>query len=81
VPSAWTGAVPGSQASGPPASPGNGAVATGAPAQSAARGSVGGSTGGDGGTAIGLLIAIAIIVLVVAVALVARRRRGSETAP
>src|SRR6476661_250779 len=42
VPSAWAGAVPGSQASGTPASPGTGTGATGAPAPSAASGSVGG---------------------------------------
>ena len=35
VPSAWTGAAPGSQASGAPASAGAGAAATGAPAASA----------------------------------------------
>ena len=81
VPSAWTGAVPGSQASGAPASPGTGTVATGAPAPSAASGSVGGATGGDGGTTIGLLVAIAVIALIAVVALAARRRRASETTP
>ena len=79
VPSAWTGAAPGSQASGAPASPGTGAAATGAPAASAVPGSSG-STGGNGGTMIGLLVAVGVIFIIVGVALAARRRRASEAA-
>ena len=81
VPSAWTGAVPGSQASGAPAGSGAGGAATGAPAATAAPGSGVGATGDDGGTTIGLLVAIGVIVLLVAVALAVRRRRASEATP
>ena len=81
VPSAWTGAVPGSQASGVPASPGSAASAPGSPGASAVPGSSGGSAGGDSGTTVGLLLAAGVIVVLVGVALAARRRRASESVP
>jgi hypothetical protein len=77
VPAEWSGAVPG-QPSGPPASPGNAASATGRPSTAPVPGATGDPAARDGSTVIGLVIAIGVIVLLAAAALAARRRRGSQ---
>ena len=83
VPSAWTGAAPGGQATRPPSSQGpaagasGGVTATPAPAP----GAPGDPAGDDGATLVGVLVAIGVIVVLVAVALAARRRRASPRSP
>ncbi len=81
VPTEWTGAAPGGQASRAPSSQGPAAGASGGVTETPAPGAVGGPAGDDGATLIGTLVAIGVIVLLVAVALAARRGRASPRSP
>jgi peptidase MA superfamily protein len=81
VPSAWTGAAPGGQASGPPSSQGPAAGASGGATPPPVPAAVGSPTGDDGTTLVGVIVAIGVIVLLVAVALAARRRRTTQGSP
>lgn len=79
VPSAWSGAAPGGQASRPPASPGAADGATDGATATPVPGAAGDPSADS--TLIGTLVAIGVIVLLVAAALAARRRRASQRAP